>query len=110
MRRRMIWVGVLATLALSALSASSVEAAAHRPDGWVRYEGLHDTPDNINYPDASAWKGKNIYNTTGLKQTAIHTGPATGPNGYHYFAITIENDGASDRFKIKGGGTHTKYF
>lgn len=110
MRRRIILFGVLATLALSALSATSVAAAGHRPDGWVRYEGLHDTPDNEDWPAPEAWKGKDIYNTTALNQTATHKGPITGPNGYHYFTVTIQNDGASDRFKVKGGGTHTKYF
>jgi hypothetical protein len=111
MRRRMILFGVLATLALSAMSAASAAAAgAHKPDGWVRYGGLHDTPDDIDYPDPGALKGKNIYNTTALHQTATHTGPATGPNGYHYFTVTIQNDGASDRFKVKGGGTYAKYF
>jgi len=113
----MILFGVLAASALSALSATSVTAAGgHKPDGWVRYGGLHDSPDNIDYPDPGSWKGKNIYNTTALNQTVKHLGPVTGPNGYHYFNITIQNDGTrSDRFKVKGGGisgdgSYTKYF
>jgi len=108
--------GLGAALVLCAIFASPVAAAAHRPDGWVRYEGLHDTPDNIDYPQPGAWKGKDIYNTTALSQTATHKGPYTGINGYHWFTITIQNDGASDRFKVKGtvtrqgDGTSTKYF
>ena len=75
--------------------------------------GVHDYKD---WPDIGAWKGDNIYNTTALNQTVTEKGPETWNNGYHYFNITLQNDGTkSDRFKVKGGGisgngAYTKYF
>jgi hypothetical protein len=110
----MILFGVLATLALTALSATSAAAAVgHRPDGWVRYEGFHDGLSGTNDPNPGAWMGQNIYNTTALNQTATHKiiGASVSRKDYFYFTFTIQNDGASDRFKVKGGGgAGVKYF
>ncbi len=114
MRRRLILFGVLATMLLTALSATSAAAAGrHKPDGWVRYEGFHDGYNATNAPNPGAWKGKNIYNTTAHHQTATHkaVGSSVSRNDYFYFTITIQNDGTSDRFKVKGsGGAGVKYF
>lgn len=115
MRRRMILFGVLATLALTALSVTPAAAAgSHRPDGWVRYEGFHDGYLGKNDPSPGAWKGKNVYNTTARRQTATYTviGASVSEKDYFYYAVTIQNDGGtSDRFKVKGsGGAGVQYF
>jgi hypothetical protein len=101
----------LAALAVAALTTGPVLAATkHQPDGWVRFEGYRACGTFVSNP--GAWKGKDIYNTTALNQTAkVNTG--VGCDGdYVAFTVTIQNDGASDRFKVKGGGTFatTKYF
>lgn len=112
--RHLRWLssGLGAAVVLCALFASPVAAtASHKPDGWIRYEGFHNY-DGTNTPNPGPWKGKNIYNTTGANQTATTDGGFAHFDGeYFYFTITIQNDGVTDRFKIKGGGeSHTKYF
>jgi hypothetical protein len=107
----MILFGALASLVLSALSATSAAAAgAHRPDGWVRYQGFHS--EGSNYPNPGAWRGDNIYNTTATNQTVTHKVSGAHLLGdYFYFTVTIQNDGKSDHFKVKGSGaSQTKYF
>lgn len=93
------------------LTTTALGAGSHRPDGWVRFEGFHSY-DGYNYPNPGPWKGKDVYNTTAVNQTAMHKfiGSFLAGESF-YFTVTIQNDGATDRFKVKGGGgSHTKYF
>ena len=98
-------------LARSNPSGVHPSAVVHRPDGWVRYEGLWSGYDY--YPDPKPWVGNNIYNTTGAYQTAKKRLVGAYSDGaYVAFAVTIQNDGASDRFKLRatGQGSIVRYF
>jgi len=102
-------VALLIAIAASAIFASTVSGASHQPDGWVRYEGFRSDVDNIPYP--MSWKGKNVYNTTALKQSVSHhtTVPNGDYNAVYIFTITIQNDGARDQFKVSGGSSGNYY-
>jgi hypothetical protein len=86
---------------VTTIVASPVLGVAYRPDGWVRYEGFWSEGHLSAAP--TAWVGNNIYNTTGLNQTAHGTLVGSGwfDGDAAVFAVTIENDGTSDRFRIR---------
>lgn len=112
-------VGLLSLLiAAPAFAANDADGAnlptaVRQPDAWVRYYSFKSYFGT--YVDPRAWKGKNIYNTTGVNQTVKDTAAGTYEPGDHYiYQVTIQNDGqGSDRFSLKAtgqGNWTTRYF
>lgn len=75
-----------------------IGGGAFRPDGWIKLCGLSlgCVIDPLPHP----WRGKNVYNTTGARQTeAVDINEGEGVR----FWITVENDGTeSDTFGVQG--------
>ena len=99
-RRRMVLAALLASLlSLSgAPEAQGQETPSFQPDGWIKLCGLNlgCTIDPLPHP----WLGKDIYNTTGRKQTvSVDINEGEGVR----FWITLQNDGTqSDTFGVRG--------
>ena len=69
-----------------------------QPDGWIKLCGqsLGCVIDPLPHP----WLGKDVYNTTGRKQT--HADDINEGEGIRYW-IALENDGtATDTFRVQG--------
>ena len=100
MNRRLAAPLVLAlALAGSTLvSATPAAAADFQADAWIKLCGLSTgcTIDPLPHP----WKGRDIYNTTGAKQTvAVRMEDGEGVR----FWITVENDGdQADTITVHG--------
>jgi hypothetical protein len=84
--------------------AEAALGPADQPDGWIKLCGqsLGCTIDGLPHP----WHGRNVYNTTGRRQTErdrINEG-----EGIRYW-ITIQNDGTQpDTYTVQGcGGNRT---
>ena len=79
-------------------SVRAVFARSYRPDAWIKLCGLSTgcTIDPLPHP----WRGRNVYNTTGRKQTvAVRMEDGEGVR----FWITLENDGAlADTLVVQG--------
>jgi hypothetical protein len=91
---------ILASLALPPLPArSGTTTSGVRPDAWIRLCGARNgCTDHAIAP--TPYKGNDIYNGTGLHQTA--SGKMEEGN-YIFFWITFQNDGSqSDTFLVKG--------
>lgn len=70
----------------------------YQPDAWIKLCGLSTgcTIDPLPHP----WRGKDVYNATGAKQTVNHL--IDDGEGVRYW-ITIQNDGAlADTFTVHG--------
>ena len=82
----------------AARSVRAVFARSYRPDAWIKLCGL-STGCTIN-PLPHPWRGRNVYNTTGRKQTvAVRMQDGEGVR----FWITLENDGAlADTLVVQG--------
>lgn len=100
-------------LARAHMTSVQPAAVVHRPDGLVQFQSYcSDTCD----PQGKPLLGNNIYNTTGINQTAkakwYHT--SLGFGSIYVFGVTVQNDGStSDRFKVKAtgpAGWSFKYF
>jgi hypothetical protein len=80
--------------------------AVRKPDGRIRW-GAHGYPGRdraTNLP----FVGNNVYNTTGIAQTAIVKNFNELEGSYYSFDISIQNDGnRPDTFKVKATGTGT---
>ncbi len=118
MRSRRLSGLILVTAALALFGAAPVSASGsvgvhtsavtHKPDGWIRYYRYHSTFGN--YVDPSPWVGNNIYNTTGTNQT--NKQPAAGayePGDFFEWQVTVQNDGAADRFKFRATGAGSTF-
>src|SRR4051812_43552664 len=115
-RARLAHVSVLGALALMFFTVSSTSAASsYKPDGWVRYFDYYGESwpgDGHNpYIQPGSWKGKDIYNTTAVSQTAKTKTypPSPGYWGYDRFDVTVQNDGAPSRFKVHGAAKFTGF-
>jgi hypothetical protein len=79
-------------------SVHAVFARSYRPDAWIKLCGLSTgcTIDPLPHP----WRGRNVYNSTGRKQTvAVRMEDGEGVR----FWITLENDGAlADTLVVQG--------
>ncbi len=99
-RRRILLTAFLVSLlALSvAPEARSQGGVSFQPDGWIKLCGLSlgCTIDPLPHP----WLGKDVYNTTGRKQTvSVDINEGEGVR----FWITLQNDGTeSDTFTVQG--------
>jgi hypothetical protein len=70
------------------VGATPAGAADFRPDAWIKLCGL-STGCTID-PPPHRWKGRNVFNTTGAKQTvAVRMEDGEGVR----FWITVQNDG-----------------
>jgi hypothetical protein len=89
MTRRSVSALLLLALCGSLLSLpGSASAASYRPDAWIKLCGL-STGCKI-HPLPHPWKGNDVYNTTGNKQTiGVRMEDGEGVR----FWIAIENDG-----------------
>ena len=91
-------VGASAGRSRRARLAPAAGPASFRPDGWIKLCGqsLGCAIDPLPHP----WLGKNIYNTTGRKQTvAVDVNEGEGVR----FWITLENDGSqADTLGVQG--------
>ena len=83
---------------LLALPGPASAAPDYRPDAWIKLCGLSTgcTIDPLPHP----WKGRNVYNTTGRKQSVgVRMEDGEGVR----FWITIENDGTlADTIHLNG--------
>jgi hypothetical protein len=84
-------------LAIGAWSLSAGETPAHRPDAWVKLCGDRNTC--LLHP-WHPWRGKDVYDTTGVGQTAsggVEQGVMI------MFWILLQNDGtSSETLKLDG--------
>jgi hypothetical protein len=100
MKRRTTTMLLLAMVLFELVPATAASAGGptYQPDGWIKLCGqsLGCTIDGLPNP----WKGRNVYNRTGRRQTlvdAINEG-----EGIRYW-ITIQNDGTNrDTFDVDG--------
>lgn len=113
MARRRNLVIALVSVALAATTASDARAAtaaqgagqeprgatrAYRPDGWIKLCGLSNGC-MIN-PPPHPWRGKDVYNRTGRRQTISNR--INEGEGIRYW-IAVQNDGSqSDTIRIQG--------
>jgi len=84
---------------------SAGPAPDYQPDGWIKLCGLSDgcTINPLPHP----WKGRNVYNATGNKQTiAVKMEDGEGVR----FWLTFENDGALDDLVTIEGCKGTRRF
>jgi hypothetical protein len=79
-------------------SVRAVFSRSYRPDAWIKLCGL-STGCRID-PLPHPWRGRNVYNSTGRKQTvAVRMEDGEGVR----FWITLENDGAlADTLVVQG--------
>lgn len=100
-----VLVGGLFSASPVLAGAGSAGGIAYRPDGWVRFHSYHYQGGKL--VDPSAWHGDDIYNTTGRNQVAKRHNVAAEPldGNYDQFQVTIQNDGAADRFRVGATGT-----
>jgi hypothetical protein len=103
-----------ATVAGAALAGSAGSAgqttlasvALRKPDGRIRY-AAHGYPGR-DRPTNMPFVGNNVFNATGVRQTATVENYNELDGAYYSFDISIQNDGnRSDRFKVKATGTAT---
>ena len=98
-RRRLSFVLALGVvLALGPGLAATAGGPADRPDGWIKLCGqsLGCVIDPLPHP----WHGKDVYNTTGRRQT--ETDDINEGEGIRYW-ITIQNDGSqTDTYGVRG--------
>ena len=79
--------------------------ADYRPDQWIQLCGLSD--GCTIHPLPNPTKGKNVYNSTGARQT-LDLGIEQG-EGIRYW-LTLENDGAlDDTFTVQGCRGNSSY-
>jgi hypothetical protein len=70
----------------------------YRPDAWIKLCGLSTgcTIDPLPHP----WRGNNVYNTTGAKQSLSHL---VDDGEDVWFWVVLQNDGAqADTFTLQG--------
>ena len=102
---------VRATVAGDALAGSVgqttlASVVLRKPDGRIRY-AAHGYPGR-DRPTNMPFVGNNVFNATGLRQTASVENYNELEGAYYSFEISIQNDGnRSDRFKVKATGTAT---
>jgi hypothetical protein len=92
-------IGFLVPMLVASIApAAGGQEATFQPDGWIKLCGLSlgCTIDPLPHP----WLGKDVYNTTGRKQT-IRTAIDEG-EGVRYW-IALQNDGnQADTFSVQG--------
>ena len=102
---------VRATVAGDALAGSAgqttlASVVLRKPDGRIRY-AAHGYPGR-DRPTNMPFVGNNVFNATGVRQTASVENYNELDGAYYSFDISIQNDGnRSDRFKVKATGTAT---
>jgi hypothetical protein len=103
MRRTHLLVIAVVVMTVSAGFAPDAVAATRggagdQPDGWIKLCGLSlgCTIDPLPHP----WKGRNVHNATGRRQTVFHE--IDEGEGIRFW-ITIENDGSqADTYDVDG--------
>lgn len=99
-RRVLLWVFLIVILAVPASAGARDPSGGEsfRPDGWIKLCGLSlgCTID----PPPHPWLGKDVYNTTGHRQTiAVDINEGEGVR----FWIVVQNDGnESDTLAVRG--------
>lgn len=97
---------ILAMLAAgpAAAAGDTANGTGGRPDGSIRFKA-YQSPFGT-YRDLSPWNGRDVYNTTGRRQTATLRAIGAYERGTHLvFTVAIRNDGRADRFAVKASGT-----
>lgn len=99
-----VLVGGLFSASPVLAGGGSYGGVAYRPDGWVRFHSYHYQGGKL--VDPSAWHGDDVYNTTAVNQVAKRHNVAGEPldGNYDVFQVTIQNDGATDRFRVGATG------
>ena len=100
MRRTFLTVLALAALMSAVIPAATATAGdrPYQPDAWIKLCGqsLGCTIDPLPHP----WRGKDVYNTTGRRQTEVDD--INEGEGIRYW-ITIQNDGTErDTYSVDG--------
>ena len=106
MINRAIVLAVLLLMTLaSEIGPAGATTGAYRPDAWIKLCGLSTgcTIDPLPHP----WKGNDIYNTTGAKQTITHG--IEEMEGIRVW-IRLQNDGTSDDTLVVQGCQGSKHF
>ena len=104
--KRAIVLVVLLSMALSTqIGPAMATTGAYRPDAWIKLCGLSTgcTIDPLPHP----WKGNDVYNTTGAKQTISHA--IEEMEGIRVW-IRLQNDGTSDDTLVVQGCQGSKHF
>src|SRR4051812_21610327 len=116
-RVRLAHFSILGAAALMLFTVSSTSAASsYKPDGWVRYNEYYGETwpgDGHNpYLDMGPGKGKDTYTTPAVSQTAKTKTYEPLPHSWAYdrFDVTVQNDGASSRFKVRGASKFSTYY
>lgn len=95
---RLLLVLAASLLALSVSPVARGQEASTQPDGWIKLCGI-----NIGCvidPPPHPWLGKDVYNTTGRRQTASED--LNDGQGVRFW-IVLQNDGAeADTFAVQG--------
>lgn len=93
----LLWTLLLFVVATGVPSARALQPT-DQPDGWIKLCGI-----NIGCaidPPPHPWRGKDVYNTTGRRQTVrVDLNDGQGVR----FWIVVQNDGAAaDTFSVQG--------
>ena len=107
--KRVLGLFLLMALGASLIAALPGSAVAgsqeYRPDAWIKLCGLSNGC-KIN-PPPHPWRGKNVYNTTGAKQSvSVRMEDGEGVR----FWLAIENDGTEDDTIFINGCNGTRRF
>lgn len=111
LRRATFSMSVAILLLVAFVVAPASAAGSPKPDGWVRVGQYCNDVDGCNSNSQTAFKGKNVFNTTGKGQTAKteYSGFADQFHATMEFVMVIENDGSSaSAIKVKATGSGWK--
>jgi hypothetical protein len=106
MMKRAVVLAVLLLMPLASdIGPAAATAGAYRPDAWIKLCGLSDgcTIDPLPHP----WKGNDVYNTTGAKQSIKHN--IEEMEGIRVW-IRLQNDGTSDDTLVVQGCQGSNHF
>ena len=91
-------IAVSVIAAIGAPSSASAGPRPHQPDGWIKLCG--QSLGCVIDPPPHPWKGKDVYNRTGGRQTV--SDDIDNGEGIRYW-IAVQNDGTqADTFDVDG--------
>lgn len=96
--RRALVLGLTTLAVVLSSPAGAQESVSYQPDGWIKLCGL--SLGCVIDPPPHPWRGKDVYNTTGRRQTVkVDINDGEGVR----FWIAVQNDGtATDTVHVQG--------
>lgn len=96
--RALLGMLVVSSVLVSAVPSAGALEPTFQPDGWIKLCGIN--VGCVIDPPPHPWRGKDVYNTTGRRQTVkIDLNDGQGVR----FWIMVQNDGgAADTFTVQG--------